>query len=101
MGLNALKINSCVPILVMCWFEEKIDARADNPQKNRTFEGKTALCGQTGIDCVGSRLVCDHAPENAGVSVKYVVARRLKAVIPPLKPIEGLKKGPASALQTP
>ena len=24
MGLNALKINSCVPILVMCWFEEKI-----------------------------------------------------------------------------
>ncbi len=30
MGLNALKINSCVPILVMCWFEEKIDARTDN-----------------------------------------------------------------------
>lgn len=83
------------------WFEEKNAVRADNPQKNRTFEEKTALCGQTGIDCVGSRLVCDHAPENAGVSVKYVVARRLKAVIPPLKPIEGLKKGPASALQTP
>ena len=35
MGLNALKINSCVPILVMCWFEEKIDARTDNLLKNR------------------------------------------------------------------
>ena len=35
-------------------------------RKNRTFEGKTALSGQMGISHVGSRLVCDHAPEDAG-----------------------------------
>lgn len=48
MGLNALKINSCVPILVMCWFEEKIDARTDNASKNRTFE---EICAQTTAPC--------------------------------------------------
>lgn len=48
MGLNALKINSCVPILVMCWFEEKIDARTDNLLKNRTFE---EICAQTTAHC--------------------------------------------------
>jgi len=61
------------------WFEEKNAVRADNPQKNRTFEEKTALCGQTGIDCVGSRLVCDHAPEDAGMSVKMLSLGKSKS----------------------
>ena len=56
MGLNALKINSCVPILVMCWFEEKIDARADNPQKNRTFE---EICAQTAAHCKVPKKRCN------------------------------------------
>lgn len=82
------------------WFEEKNAVGADNLPKNRTFEEKTALCGQTGIDCVGSRLVCDHAPEDAGMSVKMLSLGKSKSRYTAVK-TEGLKKGPASALQTP
>ena len=46
-------------------------ARADNLQKNRTFEEKAALCRLMGNGCVGSWLVCDHAPEDADISVRY------------------------------
>ena len=53
------------------WFEEKIAVRADNLPKNRTFEEKTGLGGETGNGCVGSRLVCDHASEDADISLKY------------------------------
>ena len=70
------------------WFEEKNAAGADNLPKNRTFEEKTALCGQTGNGRVGSRLVCDHAPEYAGISKNIPPAANLKAAIPPLKFIE-------------
>ena len=67
------------------WFEEKNAAGADNLPKNRTFEEKTALCGQTGIGRVGSRLVCDHAPEEASMSVKYAVCGESKSRYPAVK----------------
>lgn len=48
MGLNALKINSCGPVLILCWFEEKNRRAGDNPQKNRTFE---EFCDQNAAHC--------------------------------------------------
>lgn len=53
------------------WFEEKIAVRADNLPKNRTFEEKTGLDGETGSSRVGNRFVCDHALEDADISLKY------------------------------
>ena len=65
MGLNALKINSCVPILVMCWFEEKIDARADNPQKIERLREK--------------RLFADKQESTAlGVGLSVITLRRMR-----------------------
>ena len=60
---------------------------------------KNGLRGQTGIDRIGGRLVCDHAPKYVGISVRYSARgnwRRYFAV----KIYWRIKKGPASVLQT-